>query len=88
MTHGGKSTVEPFEDYEESEPTQLRWRMTGPWQWALGDFGTVRGFDGLPWIVEIVGRPQKMFRTLAAARRALENAALAEAHEVIPGGDG
>jgi hypothetical protein len=98
MTHGGKSTVEPFQGYDDDQdyddpqdgdgdqPTPLRWMTTGPWQWALGDFGTVRGCDGLPWIVDIPGRPQKLFRTLAAARRALENAATADAQEIVPDG--
>jgi hypothetical protein len=100
MTHGGKSTVEPSSDYDEEqdydddqdsddlEPTQLRWRMSGPWLWALGDFGAVRGCDGLPWIVDIPRRPQKLFRTLAAARRALANAAIADGHEVISDREG
>jgi hypothetical protein len=83
MTHGGK--LIEVDDYVD-DPAELRWLEVRPWEWALGEYGTVRGFGGPPWTVEIHGRPAERFRTLVAARRALEDAALADSYAII--GDG
>ncbi len=61
------------------EPQLLRWHTTGAWRYALGDFGCITGFGGLsPWAIRIRGRNAGLFRTLEAARGALERAALDE----------
>jgi hypothetical protein len=73
-----------FDDYDDEEPTRLRWSAVGPWEYALGAYAFVRGIDGPPWIVEIQGRAPQSFRTLPAARRAVEEAAMNDAFEVAP----
>ena len=61
------------------EPETLRWHTAGAWRYALGDFGCISGFGGLsPWAMRIRGRSAGLYRTLDAARRALERAALDE----------
>lgn len=56
----------------------LQWTTIGPWTYALGKFGTVRSFSGLPpWLVRVKGRFVGDFETQQRARAALEQAARA-----------
>jgi hypothetical protein len=84
MMHGGKASPNQreYDDYEQDEPTQLQWRTLSPWEYALGDFATLRGLDEDSWIADIGGRRAKRFRTLKAARRALEEAARTDGYEI------
>ena len=62
----------------ERSPGTLTWSRTGPWAYALGDFGSIRGFSGLPpWLVRVRGRIHGHYRNLDAARAALERSARA-----------
>jgi hypothetical protein len=64
-------------------PAPLEWRTIGPWTYALGVFGTIRGLGGLaPWIVEVRQRRLGVYQSLAVARIALESAAFAAGHEI------
>ena len=62
----------------ERSPGTLTWSRTGPWAYALGDFGSICGFSGLPpWLVRVRGRILGHYRNLDAARAALERSARA-----------
>jgi hypothetical protein len=62
----------------ERSPGTLTWSRTGPWAYALGDFGSIRGFSGLPpWLARVRGRILGHYRNLDAARTALERSARA-----------
>ena len=62
----------------ERSPGTLTWSRTGPGAYALGEFGSIRGFSGLPpWLVRVRGRILGHYRNLDAARAALERSARA-----------
>jgi hypothetical protein len=61
---------------------RLQWRTIGAWRYALGDFGTLQGFD--TWTVRIGERVAGFSRSLDAARRMLEEAASAARYDVAP----
>jgi hypothetical protein len=62
----------------ERSPGTLTWSRTGPWAYALGDFGSICGFSGLPpWLARVRGRILGHYRNLDAARTALERSARA-----------
>ena len=62
----------------ERSPGTLAWSRIGPWAYALGDFGTIRGLCGMPpWLARVRGRIVGDYRNLDAARAALERAARA-----------
>lgn len=66
-------------------PTRLDWHTIGPWTYALGGFGTIRGLGGLaPWIVHVQQRRLGVYQSLTVARVALETAALAAGHVISP----
>jgi hypothetical protein len=62
--------------------SRLEWRTIGAWRYALGNFGTIQGFD--TWTVRVGERFAGFFRNLEAARRMLEDAALAARYDVAP----
>jgi len=86
MVHGGSRSFR-FDgrdaDPDDSFGEPLEWATAGPWTYALGDFGSIRGLGMLsPWVVRVGGHPGGTYRTLDAARRALETAALAAGGQI------
>jgi hypothetical protein len=62
----------------------MEWTTVGPWTYALGRFGTIKGFGGFsPWAVYVGGRLYGVYRSLGVARIAIESAASAAGHEIV-----
>jgi hypothetical protein len=65
--------------------SKLEWDGSKAWTYSLGAFGTMQSLNGsAPWVVRIRGRPAGVYRSLDAARRALERAAREAGHEIEP----
>jgi hypothetical protein len=66
------------DDADGDPGSQLAWETTGAWTYALGTFATLQSLNGMaPWCVRIRGRTFGTYRSLDAARRLVEGAALA-----------
>jgi hypothetical protein len=59
------------------ERRPLGWTTIGPWTYALGEFGILKGVGAFsPWVVRVGARVLGVFRCLPAARQAIEAAAI------------
>ena len=73
MVHGGSRS---FRYEPEDDEMPLEWTTIGAWHYALGRFGTIKGFSGpAPWVVRIGRHIFGLYQSLDAARRDLERAA-------------